>query len=139
MKLRPLLAIPLVLLMAACSKPLEITASSRKDAMDKCMADARAAARQANQERARAQADPKSADFDTNPNLYDDYTYTFLLDSEWETIEITQVYCQPKQINGSTWSNLGYLEYIVTPTAKSFDVSTKVERVIVSYGYNWKE
>ena len=137
--LTALLAVPLVLGMTACSKPVEITASSRKDAMDKCMAESTAAARQANQERARAKADPKSADSDTNPNFYDDYEYTFLLDSEWETVEITQVYCKPQQINGSTWSNVGYLEYIVTPTEKSFDVSTKVERVMVSYGYNWNE
>ena len=137
--LTALLALPLGLGMTACSKPVEITASSREEAMDKCMADAKAAMKQANQERARAKADPKSADFDTNPNYYDDYRYTFLLDSEWETIEITQVYCAPRpnKKHKGYWYNTGYLEYLKRPTDKAFGVETEVDRVIVSYGYNW--
>ena len=140
MKLRPLLALPLVLAMAACSKPPEITASSREEAMDKCMADAKAAVKQAKEERARAKADPKSADWDTNPNYYSDYRYTFLLDDEWETIEILKIYCRPTQLkHKGYWSNLGYIEYLVMPTEESFEVSSEVKQVIVSYGYTWKE
>ena len=140
MNLRPLLALPLVLLMAACTKPPEITASSREEAMDKCMADARAAVKQVHEERARAEADPKSADFDTNPDFYSDYRYGFLLDDEWETIEILKIYCRPTQLkHEGYWSNLGYIEYLVMPTDESFEVNSKVEQVIVSYGYTWKE
>lgn len=143
-----LLALPLALLVSVpavqawpWSKPPEITASSREDAMDKCMADANLALNKAKRERARAKADPKSADFDANPNVYSEYTYNFLLDDEWETVEITQIYCKPSKNtkHKEYWHNRGYLEYIKRPTDKSFSVETEVDKVIVSYGYTWKE
>jgi len=136
--LTALLALPLVLGMTACSKPPEITASSYEEAMDKCMEESKAELKLANEERARAKADPKSADFDTNPNYVSDYDYPFLLDSEWETIEITQVYCSPHPYKNHKgyWHNFGYLEYLRRPTDKAFG-RTEVDRVVVSYGYNW--
>ena len=139
--LTALLAIPLVLGMTACSKPPEITASSRKEAMDRCMADSKAAMEEAYEERARAKADPKSASRDTNPDFYSDYEYSFLLDDEWETIEITQIYCRPRSFKNHKgyWRSTGYLEYLKRPTDKAFTVETEVEQVVVSYGYTWKE
>ena len=139
MNLRPLLALPLVLGIAACSKPPEITASSREEAMDKCMDEAKAALEQAYEERDRAKADPESADWDTNKNIYNEYRWTFLLDDDYETIQITKVYCRPRpnKKHKGYWYNLGYLEYIKHPTEKSIE-ETEVDKVIVSYGYTWK-
>ena len=141
MKLRPLLALPLVVAMAACSKPPEITASSRLDATNKCMAEVRAAAKQAKAEQAKAAANPRLADRKTNPNYYTDFRYPYLLDSEWETVEILSVYCEPRQLkqHRGYWSNLGYIEYLVRPTGTSYVDKSEVREVIVSYGYNWKE
>ena len=148
MKLRPLLAVSLGLLLSASISPAqswpwskpEITASSRKDAMDKCMAEARAAADEAQADRAKAEANPELADRD-NPNFYKDFRYPFLLDDEWETIEITQIFCRPQPYKNKKgyWYNRGYLEYIKRPTEKAFTVETTVEQVIVSYGYTWKQ
>ena len=109
--------------------------------MDKCLADGKAALKQVDEERARAKADPMSADFSTNPHVYGDYQYGFLLDDEWQTIEITKIYCEPvpNKRHKGYWFNTGYLEYIKHPTAKAFKVKTEVDRVIVSYGYSWKE
>ena len=93
------------------------------------------------EERARAKADQKSASFKTNENIYDEYKYTFLPDSEFRSILLTQAFCRPSgnKYHKDLWHNVGYIEYLERPTDKSFAVETKVDKVVVSYGYIWKE
>ena len=75
-----------------CHPRPEITASSREEAMEKCLDDIDRELTVIKKERARAKADPESASFKTNENYYSDYQYTFLLDDEYDTIEITQAF-----------------------------------------------
>ena len=124
-----------------CHPRPEITASSREEAMEKCLDDIDRELTVIKKERARAKADPESASFKTNENYYSDYQYTFLLDDEYDTIEITQAFCKPSRnrYHKDLWHNTGYVEYLERPTEKAFNGRTKVEVVIVSYGYTWKE
>ncbi len=140
--LRALFILSLVLWgLRACFKPPEITASSREDAMNKCMADARAEVKQILEERERAKVDPKSADRDTNPDYYSDYTYGFLLDNKWETVELENIYCNvlPYDMHKGYFQNVGYLEYVRRSTDQSPRVVAEVKQLIVSLGYTWKE
>lgn len=105
------------------------------------MAETKAAAEQAVEERARAAADPVSANSRTNPNFYDDYAYTYLLDDKWETINILKIYCQPlpNKKHKGYWFAVGYIEYLRQPTAENMEVESKVDRVAISVGNSWKE
>jgi len=125
----------------ACHPRPDVTASSREEAMERCLNDVGKEFEKVKEERARAKADQKSASFKTNENIYDEYKYTFLLDSEFRSILLTQAFCRPSgnKYHKDLWHNVGYIEYLERPTDKSFAVETKVDKVVVSYGYTWKE
>jgi len=119
MRIKHLLLLPLLLGLVACSTPPEITATSRKDAFAKCFAD----------------IDETMAEMRANPSM------NVLRDSKYETRTKLKTYCKPmkdKQHEGY-WTVLGYLEFLVEPTDAAFTAESKVDRVILSYGYNWKE
>ena len=138
-----LLVLAICVSTTGCQNRPDITASSREEAMEKCLDDVGRELEKVNEERERAKADPKSASPQTNENFYEDYTYPLLLDDDSETIEITKTYCKPRQNERykDLWSNLGFIEYLERPTNKAKAVGRKPRafRTLVSRGYTWKE
>lgn len=138
MNLRPLLALPVLLTMAACSTPPEVTASSRDEAFRLCMADVEEAVERVKADRQLAKDKPHLFD-DNRDDYYDNFRYTYLISDEWETVTILNAFCKPRPLkNKNYYSNLGYIEYLVQPTGKGLRVESEVQQVIVSYGYTWE-
>ena len=140
MKLRALLTLPLALAVVACSTPPEITATSRDDAMEQCLADLDVALEQIEREQQTALNNPRLASFETNPNYYETFQWNFMLPDEFGTVEVVRAYCKPFEYSKhkGIWGNTGFIEYITRPSAKHPGPS-EVSEVIASYGYQWKE
>ena len=140
MKLQPLFAIPLALVVVACSTPPEITATSRDDANEKCFDDLDTALAQISKEQQLARSNPRLASFDTNPDYYTTFEWNFMLPDEFGTVEVLRSYCKPYKFDKhkGVWGNVGYIEYLTRPSAK-YPGSSEVSEVIASYGYQWKE
>ena len=54
----------------------------------------------------------------------------------------TKAACKPSpnKYHRDLWYNHGYVEYVEVPTKNySHHEDTKVQKVVVSYGYTWKE
>ena len=77
--------------------------------MEKCLTDLEKGVEKVNEERARAKADPKSASYTLNENVYDEYKYTFLLDSGLRSILLTQACCRTSRnkYHKDLWHNGG--------------------------------
>ena len=86
-----------------------VTASYSEEAMEKCLTDLEKGVEKVNEERARAKADPKSASYTLNENVYDEYKYTFLLDSGLRSILLTQACCRTSRnkYHKDLWHNGG--------------------------------
>ena len=137
MRLQTLLTIPLLIGTAGCFASPEITATSRSDAMQKCAADNSRELARAQADRRLAQQRPDLADSE-HPDFWSDkhFRYQFLLDDEYQQVSLLSTYCKPTELgHRGYWGNMGYLEYLV----RSDDEDSKVEKVITSYGYVWKE
>ena len=142
MKLNPLLlAVPLSLGLMACGSPPEIEAANREEAFKICLDEVDEAMNKIRAERSKAVANPSLADFETNPNFHSDFRWSFLLDDEFNNVEIIQGYCSPSKNTkfSGYWYVTGYIEFLKRPTSKSITVQSELDRVVASYGTAWKE
>lgn len=114
--------IPLLLVLSsalsACAAPPEITASSRKEAMQKCFAG----------------IDRSMAEMRSDPVI------NLFASDEFGTVTILQKYCKPMKYKNHDgyWRVYGYVEYLTEPTAK-YPGKSEVQDVIVYYGETWKQ
>ncbi len=137
MKLSFLLTIPILLSVAACSEPIELTAANREEGTNKCLAEVGEAVEQVNAERKLAEEKPYLFDRERE-DFYDNFRWGFLISDEYTKVTILDGYCKQRELKRKGYfGNVGYIEYLEQPLDGMGE--SEVKQVIASYGFKWSE